>query len=124
MNNASSGFSTLLQRYVTCNGTDSSDLARMYSLFVRLPDSETSGITPTADMFREFVTTTGMDVVDASQGKESDKLVERHVEKYHLFHKLVNGAFCSDHRFQLAMKVTYCVYSSLDPIVTVSGCYF
>ena len=40
----------------------------------------------------------------ADHRKECDKLIERHVEKYHLFKKLVDGAFHADHRFQLAMK--------------------
>jgi len=76
----------------------------MYSLFMRIPDSETSGLTPIAEVFRTFVTKVGMDVLSVSQLKECDKLIERHVEKYHLFKRLIDEAFCGDHRFQLAMK--------------------
>ena len=71
--NSSTGFTDLLERYEKCEGEDDTglcslskacissvltlvDLARMYSLFVRLPDSETSGITPIAAMLKEFIT--------------------------------------------------------------------
>ena len=66
----------------------------MYSLFMRIPDSETSGLTPIAEVFRTFVTKVGMDVLSVSQLKECDKLIERHVEKYHLFKRLIDEAFC------------------------------
>jgi len=48
-----------------------------------------------------------MGCVEQSGGKECDKLVERLVDKYHLFKKLVDHAFQGDHRFQLAMKEAF-----------------
>jgi len=117
LKNESSGLNKLLSSYVACGGTDDKDLARMYSLFVRLPDSDKSGITPITEMFREFVTEVGLEVVQMSQGDESKKLVERHVEKYHLFNRLVEGAFKADHRFQLAMKEAFEKIVNQDVIV-------
>jgi len=105
--NSSTGFTDLLERYEKCEGEDDTDLARMYSLFVRLPDSETSGITPIAAMLKEFITQVGLRIVEESSGDKKDHLVPRHVEKFHLFKKLVDKSFKQDHRFQLAMKEAF-----------------
>ena len=46
----------------------------------------------------------GLRIVEESSGDKKDHLVPRHVEKFHLFKKLVDKSFKQDHRFQLAMK--------------------
>jgi len=117
LHNPASGLNNLLHRYVSCDGENDQDLLRMYELFVRLPDSETSGVTPIAAMVQEFITTVGMGCVEQSGGKECDKLVERLVDKYHLFKKLVDHAFQGDHRFQLAMKEAFEKVVNTDVII-------
>lgn len=55
--------------------------------------------------------------MEQSSGKECDKLVERHVEKFHLFKKLVDDAFCADHYFQLALKEAFEKIVNTDVVV-------
>jgi cullin 1 len=88
LNNPGSGFKVLLQSYTECGGKDDEDVSRLYSLFVRLPATETSGLQPVATMLQDFITQAGNTVLEQCKGDNSDKLVEKLVEKYNLFHGL------------------------------------
>ncbi|EKX36222.1 hypothetical protein GUITHDRAFT_158687 [Guillardia theta CCMP2712] len=91
------------------------DLARMYKLFTRLPNSPDCGLQPISQIVREHIVDVGMSLVRKQEGeKDHSNYAQQLIELHDQYLALVNGPFGNNTLFQKVLKEAFEVFVNKD----------